>query len=85
MMMNLKMSGIFDKISGLVVGGMSDMNDNTVPFGRSAEEIIGDHIMGFEFPVAFNFPAGHIRTNLPLILGSEIKLEVKNDGYRIEF
>ncbi|MGB0850908.1 MAG: S66 peptidase family protein, partial [Bacteroidia bacterium] len=39
MMMNLKRTGKLDKLAALVVGGMSDMNDNTIPFGKTADEI----------------------------------------------
>ena len=76
MMMNLKLSGVFDRISGLIVGGMSDMNDNTVPFGKSGEEIIRDNTRDYNFPVAFGFPAGHSKTNLPIVFGAETTLNV---------
>jgi len=85
MMMNLKLSGVLDQISGLIIGGMSDMNDNTVPYGKSAEEIIRDHTRDYIFPVAFGFPAGHIKANLPLVLGTETILTVteKNIGLKL--
>jgi muramoyltetrapeptide carboxypeptidase len=83
MMMNFKLSGIFDRISGLIVGGMSDMTDNAEPFGKNAEEIIKDYIIDLNIPVAFNFPAGHIENNFPLLLGSEITLKVNDNNSRI--
>lgn len=85
MMMNLKLSGILDKISGLIIGGMSDMNDNTVPFGKNAKEIIKTHVREYNFPVAFGFPVGHIKENLPLISGAEIRFSVKDNYSKIEF
>ena len=77
MMMGLKRAGVFDGLKGLVVGGMTDMNDNTVPFGKTAEEIISEHVCEFDFPVCFGFPAGHIPDNLPLIMGAEVELSVE--------
>ena len=61
----------------MVIGGMTDMNDNTVPYGKTAEEIIAEHTDQFDFPVCFGFPCGHIENNLPLIMGAEVKLSVE--------
>jgi muramoyltetrapeptide carboxypeptidase len=85
MMMNFKLSGVFDRISGLIVGGMSNMNDNTIPFGKNVEEIIQDYVVGLKIPVVFNFPAGHIEKNFPLLLGSQVKLKVNNKKSSIIF
>jgi muramoyltetrapeptide carboxypeptidase len=76
MMMNLKRSGKLDALAGLVVGGMSDMKDNKIPFGRNPEEIILDAVKEFDYPVCFQFPAGHVDTNLALYLGRKVRLEV---------
>lgn len=81
MMLNLKRSGKLSHLKGLVVGGMTDMKDNAIPFGKNAEEIIMDAVKEFKYPVCFNFPAGHVDLNLPLYLGRKIKLEV---GEKVE-
>lgn len=80
MMMNLKRNGKLDKLAGLVVGDMSDMNDNTIPFGKTAEEIILEHTSGYHFPVCFGFPAGHEKKNLPLMMGAGYTLEVAENS-----
>ena len=80
MMMNLKRNGKFTKLKGLVVGSMSDMNDNTIPFGKTAEEIILEYIKEFNFPVCFNFPAGHLDDNRTLVFGKECTLEINENG-----
>lgn len=85
MMMNLKLSGILNQIAGLVVGGMSDMNDNTVPFGKDAEEIIFEHVKDLNIPVCFGFPAGHQYNNHPLILGEKVFLNVEDDGVNLNY
>lgn len=85
MMMNLKRSGKLSGLAGLVVGGMSDMKDNTVPFGKTAEEIIYDAVKQYGYPVCFNFPAGHIDRNLAIYLGREAELEVASDGVKLGF
>jgi muramoyltetrapeptide carboxypeptidase len=76
MMMNLKRAGILENLAGLVIGGMSDMNDNDIPYGKTAIEIIKETVLEYNFPVCFDFPAGHIDDNKALIMGSKIKLEV---------
>jgi muramoyltetrapeptide carboxypeptidase len=75
MMMNLLRSGKLSGLSALLVGGMSDMNDNQVPFGRSAKQIIRDAVEAFDYPVAFGISAGHITNNLSLIMGRDLMLE----------
>lgn len=85
MMIALKRSGCFDQLAGLIVGGMTKMNDNEVPFGKSAEEIIRDEVAGYNFPVCFGFPAGHIENNCPLILGRTVELIVSEQGCSVDF
>ena len=69
MMMALKRSGYLKELKGLLVGGMSEMKDNAVAFGKSAEEIIVDVVSEYSYPVIFNFPAGHLPENYPFVLG----------------
>ncbi|MDD3721956.1 MAG: LD-carboxypeptidase [Lutibacter sp.] len=76
MCMNLKRNGYFTHLKGLIVGGMTDMRDNEIPFGKTAEEIILDCVSEYHFPVVFNFPVGHIEDNRALILGRKVTLEV---------
>ncbi len=76
MMMSLKRSGKLQNLAGLIVGGMSDMKDNDIPFGKTAEEIIADAVVEYSYPVVYGFPAGHIQNNFPLIFGREATLNV---------
>jgi len=85
MMINLKRNGMLDNLAGLVVGGLTDMHDNQVPFGMSAEEIIIDAVKEYDYPVCFNFPVGHIEDNRTLILGREARLTVTNDRIALKF
>ncbi|HBS86710.1 MAG: LD-carboxypeptidase [Bacteroidetes bacterium GWF2_38_335] len=85
MIMNFKIGGKFDKIKGLIVGALSDMNDNLVPYGKDAYEIVADAVKDFNFPVCFNFPAGHIDPNEAMIFGRKIKMSVTDKGTKISF
>ncbi len=85
MMLNLRMSGMLERLNGMIVGGMTDMHDNEVPFGRDACEIIRDAVEGYDFPVCFGFPAGHQVPNLALVLGRTVRLEVEPGGCRMNY
>jgi len=78
MMVALKRAGILGNLKGLIVGGMSNMHDNKVAFGQSAEQIIGTHVAEYNFPIAFNFPSGHINRNLSWTHGKKRRLSVIN-------
>lgn len=80
MMMNLKRAGKLDKLSALIVGGMNDMNDNKVPFGKSAYEIIWDTVKDYNYPVCFGFPAGHIEDNFAIKMGAKAVLKISEDS-----
>ncbi len=85
MMMSLKRSGILKNSKALIVGGMNDLHDNSIPFGKNAEEIILDVCQSYDFPVIFNFPAGHIDDNRALIFNKECELTIKNDFVSLKF
>jgi muramoyltetrapeptide carboxypeptidase len=76
MMQQLKRSGKLANLAGLIVGSMSKMRDNQVPFGKTAQEIIAEAVKEYDYPVLFDFPAGHDALNQTLILGRTVNLEV---------
>jgi len=80
MMMNLKRNGKFAKLKGFIVGGMSDMNDNVIPFGKTAEEIILEYTKDYDFPICFGFPSGHLNDNRCIRLGVKSVLEINENG-----
>jgi muramoyltetrapeptide carboxypeptidase len=85
MMLNLKRTGMLSGLAGMIIGGMSKMNDNTIPFGKTAEEIIREAIAEYSFPVYFGFPAGHCDDNRALIMGRKISLAVTVAETRMVF
>jgi muramoyltetrapeptide carboxypeptidase len=77
MMMNMKRTGKLEDLAALVVGGMSDMNDNAIPYGKTAEEIILEHTAEFNYPIYFGFQAGHQKPNVAMRFG--MKAEIKDN------
>lgn len=80
----LEKSGILDQISGLIVGGMTQMRDSNPGFGQTFQEIINEHLRYKDIPVCYNFPAGHQNENLALILGVETEMTVNNEKVQIK-
>ena len=79
MMLNLKRCGMLDGLAGLLVGGLTDMHDNTVPFGSTAQQIVQDAVANYDYPVCFGAPFGHLGdNNLALPLGIKCTLEASN-------
>ncbi|HWB63992.1 MAG TPA: LD-carboxypeptidase [Chitinophagales bacterium] len=76
MMINLKRSGKLHDLAGLVVGGFTEMKDNAIPFGKNAYEIIAEHAAPYNYPVCFDFPAGHIADSRALVIGKTYSLNV---------
>jgi muramoyltetrapeptide carboxypeptidase len=75
MLQNLRMGGIFGKISGLIVGHFTDCPED-LKMKSSLGEIIRKAVEKYDYPVCFGFPAGHENPNFPLVLGAEIKMEI---------
>ena len=84
MMNNLRTGGQLTHIKGLLVGAMNGMSDSNPPFGKSAYEIIASHVVDYQYPVAFGFPAGHDGVNFPLLLGANVHLHVTEQTVGIE-
>ncbi|MBR5028645.1 MAG: LD-carboxypeptidase [Bacteroidales bacterium] len=77
MMQNLRRTGKLHNLKGLLVGAMSDMHDNTIPFGKNAQEIVLESVADYDFPVLFCDNFGHVGTqNLALPLGVEVEMAV---------
>ena len=75
MMWILKRSGKLSQIKGLIIGSFTELKDNEIAFGKTANEIISEHVSGYSYPVCFDFPAGHIEDNHALILGKTVNLK----------
>lgn len=76
MMLQLKRSGKFDQVKGLIVGGFTDCKDTERHFGKEAYEIIFDQIKEFDFPTCFGFPISHEKENIAICMGMKYSLEV---------
>ena len=85
MLYSLKRAGYFENCKGLIVGQISDVKKNNTDFGRSINELILDVLDEYNFPILFDFPAGHEKTNFPIILGRKVILEVSKSDSKVIF
>lgn len=85
MILQLKRSGKLSHLKGLIIGGMTEMKDNAVPYGKTAEEIISDAIKEYNYPVCFNFPSGHIKKNMAIYFGKKVKLVVEKNKVNFNY
>lgn len=76
MLYQLKRSGKLSKLSGLVIGGFTDIKDTDRPFGKNINEVIAELIAEFDYPVCFNFPVSHGKENYALKIGGAYQLSV---------
>jgi muramoyltetrapeptide carboxypeptidase len=85
MMHTLKRAGKLKNLAGLIVGSFSETKDNDIPFGQTVSEIIMQVVAHYDYPVCFNFPAGHIPDNCSLVLGKTVNLSVKIDHAAVNY
>lgn len=85
MMYNLKRNGYFEQIKGIIVGSMTDMHDNEIPFGQNEVQIITEIAKDLSIPIAFQFPAGHQKDNRTLILGKQVHFEINEKEIKLKF
>jgi len=84
MLQNLRFSSVLAQLSGLILGQFSDCEEDPSMM-QTLQEMISFTVEEYDFPVCFNFPAGHVDYNLPLIMGATIRLDVKQDEVLIKF
>ncbi|WP_341220227.1 LD-carboxypeptidase [Polaribacter atrinae] len=85
MLQSLKRAGYFDKCKGLIIGDISKIKSNSTNWGHTIEELVLDVVKEYNFPVMFDFPAGHEPDNRALILGRKIELKVKENESSVDF
>ena len=80
-----KLAGVFDRISGLIIGGMTELKDTANATEWTIEELVSEHTQFRSFPIAFQAPVGHISDNRAFICGRKATFSVtENQAYFIQ-
>lgn len=78
----LRMSGSLERIKGLIVGQFTEYRPDRN--FDSMEDMLSQRLTEWgvkdRIPVAFNFPVGHVRRNLPLVEGACARLSVGEES-----
>ncbi|TBV28489.1 LD-carboxypeptidase [Meridianimaribacter sp. CL38] len=85
MLQSLKRAGYFDNCAGVIVGDMTKLRKNTTLWGTSIEQLILDALADYNFPIAFNMPAGHEDDNRAMFLGRTVQLTVGTEQSTVVF
>lgn len=80
MMIQLERSGVLQNLSGLIIGGFTDMKDTVIPFGATITQVIHERVKKYQYPICFDFPVSHSRENYPLKVGVKHELKVGKGG-----
>lgn len=84
MLQNLRLSGALAKLKGVVIGQFEGCDEDPQMMQTLPETIL-DAFMDYDYPICFNFPAGHVDYNLALVMGENVKLEVNNKESRLHY
>ena len=77
MLFHMKEAGMFENIRGLIVGELTEIKDEIIPFGKTTDEIILDVCGDLNIPIVTNFPCGHgnYQATLPISLPVELRAD----------
>jgi muramoyltetrapeptide carboxypeptidase len=79
MLTSLKLAGKLDELSALVVGGMNEISESKIPWGKNIEKTILDIVSEYNYPLLFSFPAGHVADNRAFYIGKQAKIEINSN------
>ncbi len=74
----LRLSGLLEKTRGMIIGQFTDYKPDSNH--ADMESMIRDAIAGYDFPVAYNVPIGHVDHNIPVIESATVTLKVSPSG-----
>lgn len=66
MLNNLRMSGVLDRLAGVIVGQFTDCIDDP-KMSCTLQDSIRDILADYDFPIVWNAPYGHIDENRPIM------------------
>lgn len=84
MIYNLKLGGILERLSGLIIGQFTEY-DEDLSLGKPLYEAIADIVKEYKYPVCFDFPVGHVAQNMAIVNGAQVELTVTSKVVELKF
>ncbi len=84
MMYNLKLGGVLERLSGLIIGQFTEYEEN-MSLGKELYGALADLVKEYDYPICFGFPVGHVTMNVPMINGAQVTLEVGKKEVKLSF
>lgn len=75
MMQSLRLSGVLSRLMGMIVGEFTDCEVDE-GMQQTIQQTILSAVAQYDYPVLFDFPAGHTNKNMPLWFNKYINLHV---------
>jgi len=85
MLFHMKEAGMFENIRGLIVGELTEIKDEIIPFGKTTNEIILDVCGDLNIPIVTNFPCGHSNYQATLPISLPVELRADNNFVELLF
>lgn len=79
----LAMNGVLERCKGVILGEFTDCGTEFTY--ESVEAMLRPYLQKYNIPVLCGFPAGHGDVNLPLVMGAEVTIDVRQDGASVQF
>ena len=84
MLTQLKQSGVFDKISGLILGNFRKCIAEEPERSFSLEEVFEQHFSNVNFPVFFGAKIGHTKHKFTVPIGIEVEMNANKGTFKLK-
>ena len=84
----LQMNGVLDRCRGIILGEFTDCGTEFKDASgatMSVEAMLHEMLKTYNIPVLCGFPGGHGDVNLPLVMGANVTIDVRNNGATLQF
>jgi len=85
MLYNLKLGGVLENLSGLIIGQFSKIDKKEWINDKDTYRSIANLLAEYHYPICFGFPVGHVTENYPLIEGAKIEMSINTNGVDIHY
>jgi len=79
----LALNGVLSRCKGVILGEFPDCGNEFTY--ENVEAMLRPYFLNYNIPVLCGFPAGHGDVNLPLVMGSRVNIDVREDGASVSF